>query len=143
MENWTNISLDHFMKHLGECWLDMGASDPVYRMKVERNHLNPLKFTHGGLLSAFLDATMGDACFRACDERHCFTLSLTTNFVATSHLGEMIFSKPIITKRTAHLCYATATVTNEKDRMIATACGVWKPIKKSLTKRIYYREQKN
>ena len=135
MTKWTNISLDYFMKHLGECWMDTESDSPVYKMKIEENHLNPLKFTHGGLVAAFLDATMGSACSRACDMKHCFTVSLTTNFVATSQLGEVIFSKPIITKKTAHLCYATATVTNEKDDIIATACGVWKPIKKSLTKR--------
>jgi len=138
-ENWFTTSLSPYINHIGGLWMNNSNDENTYKVQVKPNHLNTVKFTHGGFLLAFIDTSMGDAASRACDMQYCVTMSLTTNFIGTSNSGDTIISKPIVNKRTAQFCYVTTTITDEKDKIIATASGVWKPLKKELAKRLANR----
>ena len=52
-------------------------------------HLNALGIVHGGLLTAFLDAAMGAAAWRA-SGRRCVTLTLNVEFLSHGRPGDWI-----------------------------------------------------
>ena len=72
------ISLKHgFMKHNGGVMFK-NISDTEYEFKstISENHLNAAGITHGGYLSALIDAGAGTAAHRAADNAPCVTISL-------------------------------------------------------------------
>ena len=58
-------------------------------LRVLPRHLNALGIVHGGLLTAFLDAAMGAAAWRA-SGRRCVTLSLNVAFLSHARPGDWI-----------------------------------------------------
>jgi uncharacterized protein (TIGR00369 family) len=72
-------------------WFEKVAPDGrVLRgLRVLPRHLNALGIVHGGLLTAFLDAAMGAAAFRAAGRR-CVTLALSVEFLSHGRPGDWI-----------------------------------------------------
>ena len=66
-----------FMKHNGGV-LFRTVSETEYEFKttVNENHLNAAGITHGGYLSALIDAGAGTAAHRAAGNAPCVTISL-------------------------------------------------------------------
>ncbi len=58
-------------------------------LRILPRHLNALGIVHGGLLTAFLDAAMGAAAWRA-SGRRCVTLSLSVDFLSHGRPGDWI-----------------------------------------------------
>ncbi|TWT05145.1 PaaI family thioesterase [Reyranella sp. CPCC 100927] len=58
-------------------------------LHVLPRHLNALGIVHGGLLTAFIDAALGAAAWRA-SGRRCVTLSLNVEFLSHGRLGDWI-----------------------------------------------------
>ena len=68
-----------FMKHNGGV-LFRAISENEYEFKsiINENHLNAAGITHGGYLSALIDAGAGTAAHRAAGNAPCVTISLIT-----------------------------------------------------------------
>ena len=66
-----------FMKHNGGI-LFRNISETEYEFKttINENHLNAADITHGGYLSALIDAGAGTAAHRAAGNAPCVTISL-------------------------------------------------------------------
>ena len=129
-EKFTQISLKPgFMKHNGGV-LFRNISDTEYEFKstINGNHLNAAGITHGGYLSALIDAGAGTAAHRSADNAPCVTISLDLKFIGSSKTGDEIIGNVKILKKTKTLVFLFCELRcNEK--IITSASGVWKILK--------------
>ena len=101
-KNFEQISIKPgFMKHNGGI-LFRSISEIEYEFKsiVNENHLNAAGITHGGYLSALVDAGAGTAAHRAAGNAPCVTISLDLKFIGTTKVGDEIIGFTKIQKKT-------------------------------------------
>ena len=118
-----------FMKHNGGV-LFRTISENEYEFKsiISENHLNAAGITHGGYLSALIDAGAGTAAHRAADNAPCVTISLDIKFISASKIGDEIIGRTKILKKTNTLVFLFCEL-KCNDKIITSASGVWKIIK--------------
>ena len=119
-----------FMKHNGGV-LFRNISETEYEFKsvINENHLNAASITHGGYLSALVDAGAGTAAHRCTKNLPCVTISLDLKFIGSSKVGDEIIGKVKILKKTKTLVFLFCELKcNEK--IITSASGVWKILAK-------------
>ena len=130
-ENFEQISLKPgFMKHNGGLFFKT-ISENEYHFKtiIKENHLNAAGITHGGFISALVDAGAGTAAHKSAENNPCVTISLELKFISTVKLGEELFGITKIQKKTKSMVFLTCEL-KVKDKIVATASGVWKILKK-------------
>ena len=120
-----------FMKHNGGL-LFKSISEKEYEFKtiIKENHLNAAGITHGGFISAFIDAGAGTAAHRSASNSPCVTISLEIKFISPVKLGQELIGKTKIQKKTKTMVFLTCELTVE-NKIVATASGVWKILKLS------------
>jgi uncharacterized protein (TIGR00369 family) len=118
-----------FMKHNGGV-LFRTISEKEYEFKatINKNHLNAAGITHGGYLSALIDAGAGTAAHRAAENAPCVTISLDLKFIGASNVGDKITGFTKILKKTNTLVFLFCEL-RCNDKIITTASGVWKILK--------------
>ena len=118
-----------FMKHNGGV-LFRNISDTEYEFKstINKNHLNAAGITHGGYLSALIDAGAGTAAHRSAENAPCVTISLDIKFIGSSKVGDEIFGYVKILKKTKTLVFLFCELKCE-NKIITSASGVWKILK--------------
>ena len=118
-----------FMKHNGGVMF-RNISDNEYEFKslINENHLNAAGITHGGYLSALVDAGAGTAAHRSANNAPCVTISLDLKFIGASKLGDEIFGHVKIQKKTKSLVFLFCEL-KSNDQIITSASGVWKILK--------------
>ena len=131
-KNFEQISIKPgFMKHNGGL-LFKTVSDTEYEFKttIKENHLNTAGITHGGFISAFVDAGAGTAAHRSASQSPCVTISLELKFISPVKLGQELHGKTKIQKKTKSMIFLTCELTVE-NKIVVTASGVWKILKLS------------
>ena len=115
-----------FMKHNGGL-LFRTISETNYEFKstINENHLNAAKITHGGYLSALIDAGAGTAAHRAAGNAPCVTISLDLKFIGASKIGDEITGFTKILKKTNTLVFLFCEL-KCNNKIITSASGVWK-----------------
>ena len=106
-EKFEEISLKQgFMKHNGGV-LFRNISEIEYEFKstINENHLNAAGITHGGYLSALVDAGAGTAAHRSADNAPCVTISLDIKFIGASKLGDEIIGNVKILKKNKNISF--------------------------------------
>tara|TARA_B100000003_G_scaffold175950_1_gene164941 strand:+ start:51 stop:476 length:426 start_codon:yes stop_codon:yes gene_type:complete len=129
-QKFEQISLKSgFMKHNGGV-LFRSISDSEYEFKstINENHLNAAGITHGGYLSALIDAGAGTAAHRSAENAPCVTISLDLKFIGPSKIGDEIIGKVKILKKTKTLVFLFCELICE-NKIITSASGVWKILK--------------
>ena len=129
-EKFEQISLKPgFMKHNGGVMF-RSISDSEYEFKssINKNHLNAAGITHGGYLSALVDAGAGTAAHRSVNNAPCVTISLELKFIGTSKLGDEIIGRVKILKKTKTLVFLLCDL-KCNNKIITSASGVWKILK--------------
>jgi|TARA_B110000438_G_scaffold121815_1_gene118939 acyl-coenzyme A thioesterase PaaI-like protein len=118
-----------FMKHNGGI-LFRTITETEYEFKsiINENHLNAAGITHGGYLSALIDAGAGTAAHRAAGNAPCVTISLDLKFIGTSKVGDEITGSTKILKKTNTLVFLFCEL-KCNDKIITSASGVWKILK--------------
>ena len=118
-----------FMKHNGGV-LFRAISETEYEFKttVNENHLNAAGITHGGYLSALIDAGAGTAAHRASRNAPCVTISLDLKFIGASKVGDEINGFVRILKKTNTLIFLFCEL-KCNNRTITSASGIWKILK--------------
>ena len=118
-----------FMEHNGGV-LFRTISDTEYEFKttINKNHLNAAGITHGGFLSALIDAGAGTAAHRAAGNAPCVTISLDLKFIGASKIGDEIFGYVNILKKTKTLVFLFCEL-KCNNKIITSASGVWKILK--------------
>ena len=118
-----------FMKHNGGIMF-RNISDSEYEFKstINEYHLNAAGITHGGYLSALIDAGAGTAAHRSVDNSPCVTISLDLKFIDSSKNGDEIVGKVKILKKTNTLIFLFCELKCNA-KIIASASGIWKMLK--------------
>ena len=118
-----------FMKHNGGL-LFKTIRDNEYQFKtiINENHLNAAGITHGGFISAVVDAGAGTAAHRAADNNPCVTISLELKFISPVKLGQELVGTTKIQKKTKSMVFLTCEL-KTSNKIVATASGVWKILK--------------
>ena len=119
-----------FMKHNGGV-LFRSISEVEYEFKttINENHLNAAGITHGGYLSALVDAGSGTAAHRSAGNLPCVTISLDLKFIGASKKGDEIIGRTRILKKTATLVFIFCEL-RCNSKIITSASGVWKILTK-------------
>ena len=128
--SFEQISLKHgFMKHNGGVMFrNISNTEYEFKSTINESHLNAAGITHGGYLSALIDAGAGTAAHRSADNAPCVTISLDLKFIGSSKVGDEIIGYVNILKKTKTLVFLFCTLKcNEK--IITSASGVWKILK--------------
>ena len=129
-EKFEQISLKPgFMRHNGGV-LFRNISETEYEFKsiINQNHLNAASITHGGYLSALIDAGAGTAAHRSADNAPCVTISLDLKFIGASKIGDEIIGNVKILKKTKTLVFLFCELKCNSE-IITSASGVWKILK--------------
>ena len=118
-----------FMKHNGGV-LFRTISETEYEFKstINENHLNAAGITHGGYLSALIDAGAGTSAHRAANGASCVTISLDLKFIGASKEGDEIMGFTKILKKTNTLIFLFCEL-KCNDKIITSGSGVWKILK--------------
>ena len=119
-----------FMKHNGGVlFRTISEIEYEFKTKINKNHLNAADITHGGYLSALVDAGSGTAAHRATGNMPCVTISLDLKFIGTSKLSDEIIGHTKILKKTKTLVFLFCEL-KCKNKIITSASGVWKILAK-------------
>ena len=119
-----------FMKHNGGVlFRTISENEYEFKTKINENHLNAAKITHGGFIAALIDAGVGTAAHRTTGENLCVTISLELKFISQVKLGQELIGLTKVQKKTKSLVFLTCELKAD-DKIAATASGVWKIIKK-------------
>jgi|TARA_B110000003_G_scaffold270686_1_gene303584 uncharacterized protein (TIGR00369 family) len=118
-----------FMKHNGGV-LFRNISETEYEFKstINKNHLNAAGITHGGYLSALVDAGAGTAAYRSAENTVCVTISLDLKFIGASKIGDEIIGHVKILRKTKTLVFLFCEL-RCNDKIITSASGIWKILK--------------
>ena len=118
-----------FMKHNGGVMFkNISETEFEFKVTINENHLNAAGITHGGYLSALIDAGAGTAAHRSAENAPCVTISLDIKFIGASKLGDEIIGKVKILKKTKTLVFLFCEL-QCNNKIITSASGVWKILK--------------
>ena len=129
-EKFEQISIKPgFMKHNGGVMFrNISNGEYEFKSTINENHLNAAGITHGGYLSALVDAGAGTAAHRAADNAPCVTISLDLKFIGASKVGDEVIGYVKILKKTKTLVFLFCEL-KCNDKIITSATGVWKILK--------------
>ena len=129
-EKFEQISLKPgFMKHNGGLlFRNISENEYEFKSTINNNHLNAAGITHGGYLSALIDAGAGTAAHRSADNAPCVTISLDIKFIGSSKVNDEIYGKVKILKKTKTLVFLFCEL-NCNGKIITSASGIWKILK--------------
>ena len=118
-----------FMKHNGGVlFRNISENEYEFKSTVNKNHLNAAGITHGGYLSALIDAGAGTAAHRSAENAPCVTISLDLKFIGASKIGDEITGNVKILKKTKTLVFLFCEL-RSNEKIITSASGVWKILK--------------
>ena len=118
-----------FMKHNGGVlFRNISENEYEFKSTISQNHLNAAGITHGGYLSALVDAGAGTAAHRSAENAPCVTISLELKFIGASKVGDEIIGHVKILKKTKTLVFLFCEL-KCNDKIITSASGVWKILK--------------
>ena len=118
-----------FMKHNGGVFFrNISENEYEFKSKINENHLNAAGITHGGYLSALIDAGAGTAAHRSAENAPCVTISLDLKFIGASKVNDDIIGNVKILKKTKTLVFLFCEL-RCNDKIITSASGVWKILK--------------
>jgi len=129
-EKFKQISIKPgFMKHnSGVLFRTISETEYEFKSTINENHLNAAGITHGGYLSALIDAGAGTAAHRAAGNAPCVTISLDLKFIAASKVGDEVTGFTRILKKTNTLVFLFCEL-RCNNKIITSASGVWKILK--------------
>ena len=129
-KDYKQISLKPgFMKHNGGVlFRDISETEYEFKSVIGENHLNAAGITHGGYLSALIDAGAGTAAHRTAGNAPCVTISLDLKFIGATKVGDEIIGHVKILKKTKTLVFLFCEL-KCNNITITSASGVWKILK--------------
>ena len=115
-----------FMHHNGGLYFrEISENEYEFKSTINENHLNTAGITHGGYLSALIDAGAGTAAHRSASNAPCVTISLDIKFIDASKAGDEIVGHTKILKKTNTLIFLFCEL-KCNNKIITSATGVWK-----------------
>ena len=121
-----------FMKHNeGLLFREISENEFEFKTTIKENHLNTAGITHGGYIATIIDSGAGTGAHRAAKGSRCVTISLDIKFIGSTKLGDEIIGFTKIQKITNSMVFLICHLKCKK-KLIATASGIWKILKKQL-----------
>ena len=121
-----------FMKYNGGLlFRKISKNKYEFTTKVNKNHLNAAGITHGGYIASIIDAGSGTGANRSTGNQPCVTIYLDIKFIGTTVLGDEIKGFTKIQKITNSMVFLICHLECKK-KLIASASGIWKILKKRL-----------
>ena len=118
-----------FMKHNGGVMFrSISETEYEFKSTINENHLNAAGITHGGYLSALIDAGAGTAAHRSANNDPCVTISLDLKFIGASKKDDEVIGHVKILKKTKTLVFLFCELKCD-NKTITSASGVWKILK--------------
>ncbi len=118
-----------FMKHNGGIMFrNISETEYEFKTTINENHLNAAGITHGGFICSLVDAGAGTAAHRCAEQTPCVTISLDLKFIAATKIGDEIIGFTKILKKTKSMVFLICHL-KSKDKIIASASGIWKILK--------------
>ena len=117
-----------FNQYIGPLYRLPGQEDVAvgrFAFVAAEKHMNAAGSVHGGMLMSFLDVAMSRTSRLTTGALRCSTVSLTTDFVGSGRLGDIIEARIRITRRTRTMVFLSGELT-AGDRTLMTATGLWK-----------------
>ncbi len=115
---------DGFMNLVGPLWLSGSGADMSVGLLVERRHLNPAGFAHGGMLATFADHALGSLVLEASGVP-AVTIQLDIQYLSAARPGDFIVARSEMVRQTRSLCFVRL-VAFVGDRAVLAADGIWK-----------------
>jgi acyl-coenzyme A thioesterase PaaI-like protein len=129
MEKFRDISKVGYMKHNGGLeFRKISETEYEFTTVLQDFHMNASGTTHGGYIMSVLDSGMGTSAHQFIGGV-AVTISLNTNFIDGSKPGDKILGYAKMKKKTSSLLFMYGELKCD-DRLLATAEGIWKVIKK-------------
>lgn len=123
-----HVPPDGFAVLVGYRLVDWSSDTATVTLPVDRRHLNRSGVVHGGVLTTLIDAACGYAgCWTPADAppRRAFTLSLTTQFIATPR-GVTLTCIARCRGGGTRIFFAAADVTDDDGRLVAAGEGTFR-----------------
>ena len=132
-DNFKQISTKPgYMKHNGGLlFREISKNEYEFKTKIDKNHLNMAGITHGGYIASIIDAGAGTGAHKSTDNKPCVTVSLDIQFINSTRLGDEIIGFTKIQKVTKSMVFLICHL-ECKGKLIASASGIWKILKKPL-----------
>ena len=122
-----------FMKHNnGVLFRTVSETEYEFKSIINENHLNAAGITHGGYLSALIDAGAGTAAHRVAGNAPCVTISLDIKFIGASKINDEVSGFTRIIKKTNTLVFLFCEL-KCNNKTITSASGVWKILKNKIS----------
>ena len=120
-----------FMHHNGGLMFkELSENEYEFKATIQEFHLNKREIAHGGFICSLIDAGAGTAAHRCAENAPCVTISLDLKFIGPSKTGDEIIGNVKILKKTKTLVFLFCELKCD-DKIITSATGVWKILKKS------------
>ncbi|WP_416897591.1 MAG: PaaI family thioesterase [Minwuia sp.] len=94
---------------------------------AEPKHCNSGGIVHGGLLMTFADLMMCGTATQGTDDRGVFTVSFTSDFMASGMEGELIKARAEVVRRTGQMVFVRGEIYTD-DKIIMTCSSVLRRI---------------
>lgn len=107
--------------------MEIGGEDgvAVARLELGDQHMNPNGVVHGAVLFALADTAMGRATMSVLDEgQFCATVELQLRFIRPASNGLLAAHTKVVKKGRA-IVHLDSQITDQDDRLIATATGTF------------------
>ncbi|RZO49588.1 MAG: PaaI family thioesterase [Candidatus Pelagibacterales bacterium] len=133
-KDFEQINFEPFMKHNGGLlFRTISENESEFKTTIKENHLNAAGITHGGFISAIVDTGLSAVAYKASGNSSCATISLEIKFIAAVKLGEELFGKAKIQKRTKSMIFLTCELT-AANQIVATGSSLLKILNKKIAK---------
>lgn len=99
----------------------------INQIQIQEIHLATPNVSHGGVISALADSTLGLAALKesAHDGNLVSTVEFKINYLKPAKLGDMITGTPRVRKIGRSIIFVEADFTNQREELIATASGTF------------------
>ncbi|MBI2336313.1 MAG: PaaI family thioesterase [Deltaproteobacteria bacterium] len=95
-------------------------------LKIESKHISPAGMVHGGVISTFVDFSMGACLFSGLKAgERCSTIEFKINYISTVKLNEIIYCDAKVKYRGKSHAVTEAHVYRHKGKDIAMAMGTY------------------
>ncbi len=117
---------DSFGKLVGYRIVEVSAGHSKTSLAIHEKHISPSGATHGGVISTFVDFTMGAALFKDLKKgEQCSTIEFKINYLSPVKLGETIYGESKIKFRGKSHAVMECHVYRVEGKDIAMAVGTY------------------
>lgn len=118
---------NHFGAMLGMDFELTDTGEVHYRLTVTKDHLATPIAAHGGVICAFMDATMGVRALSnvVLENKVVSTIEMKISFIAPAFEGDQLTGTATILRSGKRLLFVEGQIKNQDDQLIATASGTF------------------